>query len=520
MNAVIYARFSSHNQTQQSIEGQVKTCKEYAERNNMNIIHIYKDEARSGTSDKREQFQQMVEDSKKKTFQVVLVYQFDRFARNRYDSAKYKTMLKKNGVKVISAKENITDDPMGVVVESFLEGMAEYYSLDLGQKASRGMGTNAEHCYFNGSVVPLGLKTKSIPVPIGANGKIKYKKVYDIDEEKAPIVKEIYKRYLNGETMVDIMNYLNKKGIKTARGGTFNKNSIKLILTNEKYIGTYQFKNIEKPNVIPRIIDDDTFYKVQERINKNKHAPARTKAQIQYLLTTKLFCGTCKEMMVGTNGTSGNGTTYHYYACKGALKHKCKRKNVKKDYIENLVVDLARNSLTDKNIEQIATAVYDTAYKKQDSTKLKGLQREILKLEKQKQNLLDSLSECSIAELRKSIFEKMEMLEQTKLEIENEIRIEKENVFDITKQEIRYFLHHLKKVSENDIKYRQILIDVLIYEVYLYDNNLTIIFNVINKNGEMLKTSIPTVSDIEKSFNLGNCSYLVQSAQPNIKSSK
>ena len=90
MNVVVYARFSSHNQNEQSIEGQLKYCREYAQRNNMNIIHIYKDEARSGTSDDREQFLKMIEDSKTKTFQGILVYQLDRFSRNRYNSAIYK----------------------------------------------------------------------------------------------------------------------------------------------------------------------------------------------------------------------------------------------------------------------------------------------------------------------------------------------------------------------------------------------------------------------------------------------
>ena len=158
MDVVIYARYSSHNQTEQSIEGQLKVCKDYAKRNDYNIVHIYKDEARSGTSDSREQFQQMIEDSSKKQFQGVLVYQLDRFARNRYDSSHYKHKLKKNGVRVFSAKENISDDASGILMESVLEGMAEYYSVELGQKVKRGMGINADNCYYNGGTVPLGFK--------------------------------------------------------------------------------------------------------------------------------------------------------------------------------------------------------------------------------------------------------------------------------------------------------------------------------------------------------------------------
>lgn len=117
MNAVIYARFSSHNQTEQSIEGQLKTCYEFAEKNGYTVVGEYIDRAISGTTDARPDFLRMIDDSAKKSFQYVLVYQLDRFARNRYDSATYKAKLKKNGVRVLSARENITDDASGILVE-------------------------------------------------------------------------------------------------------------------------------------------------------------------------------------------------------------------------------------------------------------------------------------------------------------------------------------------------------------------------------------------------------------------
>ena len=137
--AVIYARFSSHSQTEQSIEGQLRECYAYAKRNDLVVVHEYIDRAMTGTNDKRPEFLQMIEDSKKKTFDFVLVYQLDRFARNRYDSANNKAKLKKNGVRVLSAKENISDDASGVLMESVLEGMAEYYSAELSQKVKRGI---------------------------------------------------------------------------------------------------------------------------------------------------------------------------------------------------------------------------------------------------------------------------------------------------------------------------------------------------------------------------------------------
>ena len=160
MDVVIYARYSSHNQTECSIDRQLEECRRYAERNNYNIVGEYIDRAKSGTKDDREQFLLMLEDAKKDLFQGVLVYQLDRFARNRYDSAIHKKQLKDRGIRVLSARECITDDASGILLESLLEGIAEYYSVELSQKVKRGMKINAENCYYNGGTVPLGFTLK------------------------------------------------------------------------------------------------------------------------------------------------------------------------------------------------------------------------------------------------------------------------------------------------------------------------------------------------------------------------
>lgn len=148
VNMVIYARFSSHSQNEQSIEGQLKECYDFAKRNDYNVIGEYIDRALTGTTDKRPEFLRMIEDNKKKLFKYVLVYRLDRFARNRYDSATYKAKLKKNGVRVLSAKENITDDASGILIEGVLESMAEYYSVELSQKIKRGIDISASNVNF------------------------------------------------------------------------------------------------------------------------------------------------------------------------------------------------------------------------------------------------------------------------------------------------------------------------------------------------------------------------------------
>ena len=376
MNVVVYARYSSHNQNEQSIEGQLEYCRNYAKQHNYNIIGEYIDRAQSGTNDDRPEFKKMIEDSNKKTFEGVLVYQLDRFARSRYDSAVNKAKLKKNGVRVFSARENISDDASGVLMESVLEGMAEYFSAELGQKVKRGMKINADNCYYNGGTVPLGLKLIEVDSNItDATGKIVKKKKYAIDEDTAPIVQKIFEMYNNGDLMADIIRYMNDRNIKTVTGYDFNRSSIRRILLNKKYIGIYTYNGVETPDAIPRIIDDASFNKVHDIMFKNKKAPARARAKTEYLLTTKLFCGHCKESMTGYSGTSKTGKLHNYYMCNNARKKLCDKKSVQKDYIEDLVVEQAREVLTDDNIKRIAEEVVKIADKERESTALKRLNK-------------------------------------------------------------------------------------------------------------------------------------------------
>ena len=156
MKAVIYARYSSDSQREESVEGQIRECTEYAKHNGITIVGTYIDRALSAKTDNRPEFQRMIKDSARNNFDVVIVWKLDRFSRDRYDSAHYKRILKKNGVKIISAKENISDGPEGIILESMLEGMAEYYSAELSEKIHRGQKENALKGKNNGGGIPLG----------------------------------------------------------------------------------------------------------------------------------------------------------------------------------------------------------------------------------------------------------------------------------------------------------------------------------------------------------------------------
>jgi DNA invertase Pin-like site-specific DNA recombinase len=329
MKGVIYARYSSDNQREESIEGQLRECKAYAERHGITILGTYIDRAFSAKTDNRPQFQKMIKDSAKNMFEIILVWKLDRFARNRYDSAHNKAILRKNGVKVVSATEPISQDATGILLESLLEGYAEFYSAELAEKVIRGLTENALKCKYIGGGVPIGYY-------------IDDDKYYQINEDTAPLVVEAYKLYADErKTVRQIVDILNGNGLLTTDKRPVSINSVTSMLKNRKYLGEYRFRDIFHPNGIPTIVPQDLFDRVQELMAKNKRAPARTKAkEDNYLLTTKLFCGLCGAYMVGESGTSHTGKFHQYYKCVSAKKNKgCKKKSVKKLWIENIVVE-------------------------------------------------------------------------------------------------------------------------------------------------------------------------------------
>ena len=472
MNAVIYARYSSHNQREESIEGQLKVCNEFAAKNGYNIVAEYIDRAISGTTDARPDFLRMIDDSAKKTFSYVIVYQLDRFARNRYDSAIYKSRLKKNGVRVLSARENITNDASGILVEGLLESMAEYYSAELAQKIKRGMDINASKCLSTGGNVALGYKVDST-------------KHFVIDEETAPIVQKIFEMYASGQTVAEITDSLNAQGLRTSRGVPFNKNSLRTMLQNKRYIGVYTYCDTEIPDGMPRIISDELFRKVQEEMTKNRKAPARHKAKAEYILTTKLFCGKCHDMMTGVSAKSHTGKEFFYYKCNNAKIKQCNKKAVRKEYIEDLVIDECRKLLTPANIDKIARAVVETAEKEKDTSNLRRLEKLLKDNERKRGNLMAAVSECDIETVRRQLYGELSRLGSEYEALEKELAIEQASAVSVTASEIKFFLSQLRKGNADSLQYRKTLINIFVNAIYLYDDRLLIAFNTGDKPVEI-----------------------------------
>ena len=461
MTAVIYARYSSDNQREESIEGQIRECTAYAEKNGITVVKHYIDRALSAKTDNRPDFQQMIKDSEKRLFDIVLVWKLDRFARNRYDSAHYEYQLERNHVKLVSATEPISDSPAGIMVKSMLTGMAEYYSAELSEKVVRGMTENVLKGKYNGGTIPIGFKVDE-------------EKFFQIDPLKAPFVVEAFQRYNDGATMKELMNWLNDSGVTTNRNQKFTYNSVQKLLTNKRYIGENHFKDIVMPDSIPAIVDKDLFEEVQLKIKKNSRAPARHKAEDDYLLTTKLFCGMCGAMMFGECGTGRNKVVHHYYKCATAKRFKtCKKKTVRKEWLEDLVIAETMKLIQDDAvIDAIVAEVMEL--QEQENTTLPLLEKQMREVENGIENMLNAIQAGVLTNSTKSRLEKLEAQQK-----ELEVRIAEEKIARprLSENQVRFWLTRLRKLDTKVKSHRETLINTFVNAVYLYDEKVLITFN-------------------------------------------
>ncbi len=460
---VIYARYSSHAQKDASIEQQLLACRKFAREQDFQIIAEYCDHALTGTTDKRPEFLRMVKDSGKRHFTRVLVYKIDRFARNRYDSAMYKTRLKKNGVKVMSVMEPIPEGPEGILLEAVLEGSAEYYSANLSQNVKRGMEDNARACKVNNGTLPLGYVK-------GSDGR------FQLDPAGAAIVREIFELYAGGWNTSKIITHLNARALRTSHGAKWNKNSLNTILRNERYTGVYIWGDIRVEGGVPAIIPLDLFHEVQARIKRVAKAPAAARTDISFLLTGKLFCGHCGSTMIGESGTGKSGTRYYYYTCSCRKREgACSKKPVKKEWIEDLVIRKTRDiCLTDSMIDKIADAAIALQQRERDDSILISLQKELSQTERGIKNIIDAIQAGIITAGTK---ERLEVLESRRTELLLAIEEAQIEQPQLTKEQLVYWLEQFRAGDPADPKVREAFINIFISAIYLYDDKIKIVCN-------------------------------------------
>ena len=477
-NAVIYARYSSYNQTEMSIEGQIAECRRYAEKHDLLIIQEYIDRAQSATTDKRPNFQRMIEDSSYGSFEVILVYQFDRFARNLNDAGYYRKILADNGVSVISAMENIPTDSSGIITLGMIDAINQWYSAQLSEKSRRGLRQRAELLKYNGGNLTYGFA-------VDENG------YYILDEATAPIVREIFERTAAGEKGTEIAKDLNARGIKTARGKAFGKNSFQSILRNERYKGTYVYDDIKIPNAIPRIVSDELFDEVQALLGtkaRRGHRPATE----DYLLTGKLFCGHCKDPMTGTSGNSHTGRKYRYYTCSNAPKT-CDKSNVKKDFIEENVLECCRQVLSDDIIYDVVNAIIEQNQLDQESPAIVNLIAEIKEMERIIEKLLDQMESADGSE---KLGARLRKREQDLDALNKQLIREQAKQRKIDPILAKQFLECMRDAKLEGAEYDRLLINTLVDKIFLYDDHFRLLF----KKSEKAKASKRDAAEVESYF--------------------
>ncbi|AUD65424.1 hypothetical protein BK011_06860 [Tenericutes bacterium MZ-XQ] len=496
--AVIYARYSSDKQNEQSIESQLRVCKDYAKKNKLNVVGIYIDRAQSGKYDDRIEFSKMMRDSGKDLFDYIIIYKLDRFSRNKYDSAVHNHTLKKNGIKRLSAMENITEGPEGILMESILEGMAEYYSLELEQKVRRGIKENLLNGKSIGGHKVYGYST--------ANHK------HIVNESEAIIVRKIFELYINGKTAKEIVSEINMLG------HNLNMNRVYRMLKNTKYIGVYEHSGVVYSNIYPRIVDDKSFYKVQSLMSKNKKAPAAKKARVPYHLTGKMFCSKCGRPMIA-DSTNKSDKIYHYYSCNKnrSIQQKCSTNRISKMQIETLIANkIINNIFTDKHFNELIKDSIESYNKNiDDDSKIKSLEQNLKRTKKQITNIIESIKD--------GLSSKTLLQELSKLENEVEIlqdEIYKENLLKpqrIDDRRLFYMINkHLESMDINEIN--EYVLDAFLTNVIYDDESVTIFINFFKENKvtigmDELKSSISYLKGAPFNYDTIRCFFYIFSSK-------
>jgi len=511
--AVIYARYSCAGQTEQSIDGQLRVCREYAKNNELLIVGEYIDRAMTGTNDARPNFQRMIKDSSKQEWDVILVYKLDRFSRNKYDSAINKRILKNYGIRVLSATEHIPDSPEAIILESMLEGMAQYFSEELSQKVHRGLDESYRKGNYTGGYQILGYDV------------VEKKNV--INEAEAAIVREIFTKYANGYTAQAIAADFKKRGVRGKRNTVLTDKQIYKILGNTKYNGKVRHGETVYDNIYPKIIDDVLWQAVQDIHVENQHAPSRKKDIFDYILSGKLVCGHCKRPMVGISGTSKTGTIYYYYACMSRRRKvaECECKTIGKQELEDAVIQTTYKMLaSEETILAIADALYKLHQKNAaDNSKLKGLESNRAAAIKASTNLISAMEQGIITEQTKT---RLKELESEIAQLDFAIEEEKQRSYTyLTAEAIADYLRSIFNGKEDSIEVRKLIVKHFIREVQLYNDHILIVYNF--ADNLPYRRSIHHSIEVEEACNntassisLFESSKLLQPCTPKIRSNQ
>ena len=468
-NAIIYARYSSHNQRDVSIEQQIEACRKHAAELGLTITDTYEDRAISGRTDNRPAFQRMMRDAEDGKFQYVLAWKSNRMGRNMMQAMVNESRLMDCGVKVFYAEEDFDDSAAGRFALRSMMNVNQFYSDNLAEDVRRGLMDNASKCMANGRQ-PLGYKR-------GEGGKVV------VDEPAAAIVREIYTRIASGEMFMDIARDLNRRGIKTQSGSEWNKSSFNVLCRNERYRGIYIYGDTRIEGGIPPIVDDVLWYKVQEvlKVKKSKnrhHCPSDE----DYLLTGKLRCGKCGGYMIGMSGRSKTGDVHHYYACQNRrVGHTCDKKNIRRDVVEPAVAQAIKQyCLTDDAIEWITDQTI--AYWEDEDRKLQidSIENDLSAVQSSISNVMKAIEMGVITETTR---DRLIELERQQTDLKSKLALAKEEIVHVDRKDLISSLLAFRHGNVHDRAYQEKLFNAFLIAVYVYDDDhLKLVFNSFGKD--------------------------------------
>lgn len=506
-NAVIYARYSSHNQTEQSIEGQLRDAYAFAQRRGLTVIGEYIDRAFSGTNDSRPDFQRMIRDAERKQFRYILVWKLDRFARNRYDSALYKTRLKKHGVRVLSVMEAVSDGPEGILMEGLLESMAEFYSANLSENIRRGQRESVAKGWFLGGAVPYGYRSTP-DHKLAAH------------PDTAPVVREIFRRYAAGETLTAIAADLTRRGIPTAHGaGRWTVNSFSKMLTNPVYVGRLTYAGETLEGCAEALVDAETFEAAGTRREKNRRAPAAGRGREHYLLSGLAFCGHCGAPLVADSGTSKGGTRYGYYSCAARkAKHTCDKKSERKGYLEWYVTEQTVDYILIPDRAKFIARMITDEYKKEfQNGQSKELEKQLRRTQREIDRMLDTIAGEDLPDpVKKGLLEKLNQATLRKEDIEIDLAKAKlTERIPLTEKQIIAWLSAYRAGDLMDPDFQEAVISTFVNTVIVYDDRIAIFYNITGAKQISAIDEIPALDELETSDDAdSSCSRLSRDGGP------
>ena len=470
IRAVIYARYSAGpRQTDQSIEGQVAECTRYAEAHDLKVVDVYADHHVSGKSTEgRDAFLRMIDDAGKGLFDAVIVWKVDRFGRDRRDIAIYKHALKKAGVSLHYAAEAVPEGPEGILLESLLEGMAEYYSADLRQKVVRGIRESVKKGKYPTGSLPFGYKKDEAGHPIP-------------DPEKAPVVRQIFEQYAEGVSSADIVLKLTKTGL------SMNKSTIYRILRNERYLGHWVLLDV--PLEVEPLVSEEVFEAVKSQFKKTRNGSGS--AKVRYVLSGKCICSKCGRVMQGASGHGRSGDVYAYYRCPGRKDGSCDLRQFKAPDLEDLVLNSTRDlMLSDETVELLVRRMVELQEEEAKHSDVPRLKKALADIEKRRKNILKAIEAGAYApELNDRLLELSDEADDLRVEIERE-QIKKPL---IPEDFLRQWLVSFRSGSILDDDFAEKMAQTFLHSVTCYEDHVVVVFNASDEAGSQCSTLLRCV---------------------------